>query len=154
MMRSIGGAVFGHAVENDAGVEGGAFDGGEQFILRRAGEMPTESDAAQFRIDENGAIAVVPGHAQQAGLAGAVIFETARECSARSARAASDGVEDVADSGKSGFDAGHCGSTEPGTTPQTPGTRLALSLRPMMQVDVPITLTTSPSSTPAPMASQ
>ena len=46
------------------------------------------------------------------------------------------------------------GSTEPGTTPHTPGTSCASSLMAIMQVDVPTTLTTSPSRTPAPMASQ
>ena len=46
------------------------------------------------------------------------------------------------------------GCTEPGTTPQSPGTHAALSLTAMMQVEVPITLTTSPRRTPAPIASQ
>ena len=46
------------------------------------------------------------------------------------------------------------GSTDPGTTPQTPGTSVCLSLRPMMQVEVPMTLTTSPRRMLAPMASQ
>ena len=59
-----GDAVFGHAIENDAGVEGGAFDGGEEFVLRRGLQIPAESDAAQIGIDEDGAVAVVPGHAE------------------------------------------------------------------------------------------
>ena len=46
------------------------------------------------------------------------------------------------------------GWTEPGTTPHRPGTHAAWSLTAMMHVDVPITLTTSPSRTPAPIASQ
>ena len=32
-----GHAMLLHALENDAGVEGGAFDGGEQLVLRRCG---------------------------------------------------------------------------------------------------------------------
>ena len=48
----------------------------------------------------------------------------------------------------------YSGWIEPGTTPQTPGIRLALSLIAMMHVDVPTTFTTSPMRTPAPIASQ
>src|SRR5712671_2060590 len=46
------------------------------------------------------------------------------------------------------------GCTDPGTTPHTPGIRPVLSDIAMMHVDVPITLTTSPSLHPAPIASQ
>ena len=46
------------------------------------------------------------------------------------------------------------GCTDPGTTPHRPGTQAAWSLTAMMQVEVPMTLTTSPRRTPAPMASQ
>ena len=46
------------------------------------------------------------------------------------------------------------GCTLPGTTPQTPGTRFGDSVIPMMQVDVPTTLTTSSVPHPAPIASQ
>src|SRR5207302_2230164 len=44
--------------------------------------------------------------------------------------------------------------TLPGTTPQTPGTSPLSFAIAMMQVDVPTTLTTSPSLQPAPIASQ
>ena len=37
MTRIDGDAVLLHAFEDDAGVEGGAFDGGEEFVLRRCG---------------------------------------------------------------------------------------------------------------------
>ena len=75
MTRLTVNAVFGHAIENHASVKGGAFDGGEEFVLRCALQIPSEGDAAQVGIYEDGAIAVVPGHAEQAGLAGAIIFE-------------------------------------------------------------------------------
>ena len=65
-----GGAVLLHAVEDDAGVHGGAFDGGEELVRGGVGEVPAEGDAAERGVDEHGAVAVVPGEAQQAGLAG------------------------------------------------------------------------------------
>ena len=67
--------VFGHAIENDARMEGSAFDGGKEFVLRGALQVPAESDAAQIGIDEHGAIAIVPGDAKEASLASAVFFE-------------------------------------------------------------------------------
>ena len=75
-----GHAVLGHALEDDAGVEGGAFDGGEELVLRGVDEVPAEGDAAELGIDEDGAVAVVPGEAEQAGLAGAIVVEAFREC--------------------------------------------------------------------------
>ena len=101
-----GDAVLGHALEDDAGVEGGAFDGGEELVLRGVDEVPAERDAAEFGIDEHGAVAVVPGEAQQAGLAGAIVFEALRELGDVGAGAACDGFEDVAGGGEAGFDAG------------------------------------------------
>ena len=47
-----------------------------------------------------------------------------------------------------------CGCTLPCTTPQTPGTRFGDGVIPMMQVEVPTTLTMSSVRQPAPMASQ
>ena len=41
-----GDAVLLHAFEDDAGMEGGAFDGGEEFVLGGGGETPAEGDAA------------------------------------------------------------------------------------------------------------
>src|ERR1700759_625759 len=48
----------------------------------------------------------------------------------------------------------YAGCTLPGTTPQTPGTSSVFLAIAMMQVEVPTTLTTSPSRQPAPIASQ
>src|ERR1700739_4914419 len=48
----------------------------------------------------------------------------------------------------------NAGCTLPGTTPQTPGTRVDSFCIAMRQVEVPTTLTTSPSLQPAPIASQ
>ena len=149
-----GDAVFGHALEDDAGVEGGAFDGGEELVLRGVEEVPAEGDAAEFGVDEDGAVAVVPAEAEEAGLAGAIGFEALGEVGDCDAGAAGDGFEDVAGGGEAGFDAGEAGWTLPGTTPQTPGTSSAFLAMAMMQVEVPTTLTTSPSRQPAPMASQ
>ncbi len=84
----------------------GAFNGGEQFILRGALQIPTQGDAAQVRIHQHGAVAVVPGHAQQAGLPGAVVFQSLTQRLHVSSRASCDGVEDVSHCGEAGFDAG------------------------------------------------
>ena len=104
-----GDAVFGHALEDDAGVEGGAFDGGEELVLRGVEEVPAEGDAAEFGVDEYGAVAVVPTEAKEAGLAGAIGFEALGEVADFDARAARDGFEDVAGGGEAGFDAGEVG---------------------------------------------
>ena len=48
----------------------------------RVREAPAERDAAQFGIHQHGAVAVVPGEPQQAGLAGAVAAPGPRESSA------------------------------------------------------------------------
>ncbi len=77
-----GDAVFGHAFEDDAGVEGGAFDGGEELVLRGVDEVPAEGDAAEFGVDEDGAVAVVPAQAEEAGLAGADRIRDPRTSSA------------------------------------------------------------------------
>ena len=106
MMRWTGTPCSLHALEDDAGVEGGAFDGGEELVLRGVGEAPAERDAAEFGVDQDGAVAVVPGEAQQAGLAGAVVFEAFGERGDGGAGAAGDGFEDVAGGGEAGFDAG------------------------------------------------
>ena len=98
--------MLGHAFEDDAGVEGGAFDGGEEFVLRGVDEVPAQCDAAEFGIDQHGAVAVVPAEAQQAGLAGAIGFEAFGELGDGGVGAAGDGVEDVAGGGEAGLDAG------------------------------------------------
>src|SRR5208283_3107299 len=74
-----GHAVLFHALENHARVERSAFDGGEEFVLRGVGETPAEGDAAQFGVHQDGAVAIVPGEAQETGLAGAISIESARK---------------------------------------------------------------------------
>src|SRR6185369_7446048 len=91
-----GDAVFGHALEDDAGVEGGAFDGGEQFVLRGVGRVAPEGDAAEIGGHQDSPVAIVPGEAQQARVAGAVALEAVRQGANGGARAPGDGVEDVA----------------------------------------------------------
>src|SRR5437868_13007967 len=73
--------VAGHAIENHASMKCGALDGREQLICRGALEIPTEGDAAQIGIHENGAVAIVPGHAQQPGLPGAITLYSPAQCS-------------------------------------------------------------------------
>ena len=63
-------AVLGHALQDNARVKGRALDGREKLVLRGVHQIPAEGDAAQFGIDQHGAVAVVPGEAQQAGLSG------------------------------------------------------------------------------------
>ena len=70
-----GHAVLLHALQNDAGMEGRALDGCEEFVLRGVREVPAERDAAQFRIHQYRTVAVIPGQAQQAGLAGGQCLE-------------------------------------------------------------------------------
>ena len=62
-----------HALENDARVERGAFNCREQLVFRRMRQIPAKRDAAQLRIHQHRAVAVVPGQPQQARLAGAVV---------------------------------------------------------------------------------
>ena len=38
-----------HPVKNNAGMKGGAFDGCEQLVLRRVGQLPAERDATELR---------------------------------------------------------------------------------------------------------
>ncbi len=99
-------AVLLHPLEDDAGVEGGPFDRREQVVLRRVGEVPAERDPAQFRVDEHGPVAVVPGEVQQAGLAGAVRRQALRERGDGRAGAPRDRVEDVAGGREARLDPG------------------------------------------------
>ena len=127
-----GGAVLFHASQDDASVEGGALDRGEELVLRRMGEMPAERDAAQFGIHQNGSVAVIPAETQKAGLAGAIAVQARCQLRSGFAAAASDRFEDIADGRETRFDARVIlGSTEPGTTPQTPG----IKLRPVAEAD-------------------
>src|SRR5205807_8529346 len=92
--------------EDDARVQGGAFDGGKQFILRRGLEIPAESNAAKVGIYKHGAITIVPGDTEQAGLPGAIVFQAAAESRHIGPGARSDGLKNIADSGKAGLNAG------------------------------------------------
>ena len=154
MTRSTGTPCSGHALEDDAGVEGGAFDGGEELVLRGVQQVPAEGDAAELRVDEHGAVAVVPGEAQQAGLAGLIGLEALRQIVdvGAGASAMASKMSPMAESPASM--PVKRGWTLPGTTPQTPGMSSVFAAMAMMQVEVPTTLTTSPSRQPAPMASQ
>ncbi len=64
-----------HVFEDDAGMEGGSFDGSEEFVLGGVGETPADGDAGDFRVDEDGTVSVIPGEAEEAGLAGFVVFQ-------------------------------------------------------------------------------
>src|SRR6185437_13804817 len=90
------GAVLGHAIEDEAGVHGGAFDGGEELVLGGVVELPAEGDAAEIRVDQHGAVAVVPAQAQQAGLSGAIVSQPMAERGNVGSRPARDRLEDVA----------------------------------------------------------
>ena len=135
-------------------MKGRAFDGGEEFVLRGVDQIPAQRDAAQFRVDQNGAVAIVPGEAQQAGLSGAIGFQPLRQLGNLGAGAAGDGLKDIACGRQPGLNASVVRMHAPGTTPQTPGISSVSLAMAMMQVEVPTTLTTSPSRQPAPSASQ
>src|SRR6266567_943705 len=94
-----------HAVEDYARMEGGALNRREQFVLRGALEVPSQGDTTKIGIHQNRAIAVVPGHAQQTGLSGVIVLQPLAERRDIRTRASSDGIEDVADRGKPGFNA-------------------------------------------------
>ena len=98
--------MFGHALEDDTGVEGRAFDGGKEFILGSVYKVPTQRDAAQLGIDQHGAVAIVPAQAQEAGLARLVALKALGERGHGGLGAAGDGFKDVAHGGEAGLDAG------------------------------------------------
>ena len=146
-------AVLFHAFENHAGVESGALDCGKKLVLRGVRQPPAERDAAQFRIHQHRAVAVIPGEAQQSGLPGAV-FSRPRESSATGVparRAIASKMSPVAER-----PASMPMRSGPGPRHHTAysGNQSGFSPMAMMQVDVPTTFTTSPRRTPAPMASQ
>src|SRR5262249_7355862 len=78
----------------------------EKLVLRGALEVPADRDATEIRINQHGSIAVVPSHAKEAGLAGAVIFQAIAQRCDISTGARGDCIEDIADRGKAGFDTG------------------------------------------------
>src|SRR5690242_20710419 len=87
--------VLQHPVQDDPDMKRGALDGGKQFLLRRALQVPAQSDAAQVRINQHSPVAVIPGHAQQSGLAGAVIFQAPAQRAYVRAGAGGDGAKDI-----------------------------------------------------------
>src|SRR6266849_6604548 len=72
-------AMFGHAVQDDSCVERSALYGGEKLVLRRALQIPAEGHPAQIRVDQDRAVAVVPGQAQKASLPGAIMLQPAAQ---------------------------------------------------------------------------
>jgi len=64
-------------------VEGGAFEGGEELVLRRVHQLPPERDPAEFGVHQHRPVPVIPGKPQKAGLSGAVGFQAAGELSSR-----------------------------------------------------------------------
>ncbi len=77
------GAVLFHALEDDPGVKGSALDCRKEFVSGRGGQVPPKRHSAQLRIHQDRAIAIVPGKAQQAGLAGAIRCHFLRKSSRR-----------------------------------------------------------------------
>ena len=106
-------AVLLHAFENDARVDGGAFDRGEEFVLRGVRQIPAERHSAEFGIHQHRAIAIVPGESQKTGFARAIIFEGYRERSATVAPRGARSLRKIAGGGKARLDAGRFGYTEP-----------------------------------------
>src|SRR5579863_423280 len=98
--------VFRHSVQYDAGVKCGAFDGGEEFVLRCVLQIPSKRHATKICVNQDSAVAVVPGHAQQARLTRGIFFEAFAEFLNTCAGSARDRFEDITRCGKPGFDAG------------------------------------------------
>ena len=61
-------AVLGHAFENHARVKRCSLDRCEEMILRRMVEVPAKGHAAEVRVHEHRAVAVIPRDVQQSGL--------------------------------------------------------------------------------------
>ena len=80
-----------------------------EFVGGGVVEVPAEGDAAERGVDEDGAVAVVPGEAEQSGLAGFEMSSRFGERGYGSAGAGGDGGEDISDGGHTGFDANLCG---------------------------------------------
>src|SRR5215469_6920069 len=87
-------------------MECGALDGGKESILRRVRKIPAEGDTAEFGIYQYGAVAVVPGEAEQPGLSGSKMLKPGGELRDASSSAAADCLENVARGREAGFDAG------------------------------------------------
>src|SRR3954467_12534448 len=98
-------AVLGHPVEDYPGMERRTLDRGEQLVLSRAQQIPTQSDPAQVGIDEHGPVAVVPGEAQQAGLPSLILLQAFAQGFDIATSTPRDGTEHVADRRQTRFDA-------------------------------------------------
>src|SRR5438067_2094899 len=94
-----------HAIEDDAGVQRRTFDGCKKLVLCSALEVPSQSDSAQVRVHQHGAITVVPGEAQQSGLACAIIFQSFAQFRDIGPSPRGNRIKYVANRGKSCFDA-------------------------------------------------
>ena len=95
-----------HALQNHARVERRPLDGGEQFVLRGVRQLPAERHAAEFGIHQHRAVAVVPGHPQQSGLARCERLEPLDSAATVDPGAACDRIEDIAGGRKARLDAG------------------------------------------------
>ena len=102
-----GDAVVAETFDDGAGAEGGGFDeGAVEFGLCRV-ERGAEGEAGEERIDEDGAVAVVPVEREQAGLAGLQFGGFCGEDGVEfgvAEHAFYEPLEDVADGGLAGFE--------------------------------------------------
>ena len=69
-------SMTGHAVQNHSSMKSGSFNSGEQLVLRGTLQIPTQRYAAQVRIHQYRAVAVVPGQPQQPGLSCAILLKS------------------------------------------------------------------------------
>ena len=83
----------------------GAFDRRKQLVGRGVVQVPAKGDAAERGVDQDGAVAVVPGEAEQAGLPGLELGSGFGERGDRGSGAGCNGSEDIADRGHARFDA-------------------------------------------------
>src|SRR5208337_2079597 len=106
---TYGHTVVLHALENNAGVKGGALNRGKEFVLGRMREGPAEGHAAELRIHQHRAVAVIPGQAQQTGLAWPEIFESLGKLGDGLSGAPGNGIENIARGREARLDAGLLG---------------------------------------------
>ena len=109
-----------------------------------AGQVPTEGYAAEFGVDEDGAVAIVPGEAEEAGFAGSEVFQALGESGDGFTAPAGDGFEDIAGSGNASFDARVGGMNRTMHYAADSGDQAGVVAMAMMHVEVPTTFTTSP----------
>jgi len=63
--------VFLKSLQDHPGVEGVPSKAAKSSSCRRVRELPSESDAAELGVDQDGSVSVVPSEPQKAGLAAA-----------------------------------------------------------------------------------